>query len=229
MNLYCKNKWLIFLLVFWGSTCFAYNQSAQDTAFTTQFARDTAFAFSLAQDTTFSFQTARKSASPLQSPKMERPSARHSPKTAALSSALLPGLGQVYNGQWYKVPVIYAGAGIMWYFIDMNLKERKIYDKEILARSKSDTSSFNPSLLRYQTSDIVRIRNYYQNNFELSIIIAGVLYVLNIVDAAVYAHLFSFDVSDNLSLKITPYAQPNFTLQNSMPLDGGIKLCFTLK
>lgn len=162
--------------------------------------------------------------------KSKKKGGTRSPGMAALCSALLPGLGQFYNGQWYKPPVIYAGAAVIAYFVDMNIKERKVYDKELKARHEFDSISLNPDLAAYSKENLLEIRNYYEQNFELTLIIAGVVYLLNIVDAVVYAHLFDFNVSPNLSMRIEPYAAPNFSKGNSkLPLDMGIKMCLTLK
>ncbi|MDR1974759.1 MAG: DUF5683 domain-containing protein [Bacteroidales bacterium] len=161
--------------------------------------------------------------------KLKKQGGRKSPLTAALCSAFVPGLGQMYNGQYYKPPVIYAGGVALWYFLDVNLKERRIYDKELNARYNHDTASLNLSLTRYNDNALLDIRNYYQNNFELSIIIAGVVYLLNIIDAIVYAHLSKFDVSPSLSMQVEPYARTNFYTKSKMPLDAGLSVSLTFK
>ncbi|MEG2336286.1 MAG: DUF5683 domain-containing protein [Bacteroidales bacterium] len=154
---------------------------------------------------------------------------KKNPTMAGVFSAVLPGLGQVYNGQWYKAPVIYAGAGVLYYFINMNVKEKRVYENEIFARTSGDSLLCNPLFAGHTYESILDVRNYYQNNFELSIIIASVVYLLNIVDAVVYAHLFTYDVSPNLTLSIKPYAQPNFMLGQSMPLDAGLKFSMRIR
>lgn len=151
------------------------------------------------------------------------------PGMASLCAAVLPGLGQIYNGQWYKTPVLYAGVGVLAYFTDMNLKQRKIYDKEIKARTDSTAGGFNTDLASYTLEEILELRNYYEQNFELCLIIAGAVYLLNIMDAAVYAHLSSFNVSPNLSLSIKPYARTRFSTRNAFPLDAGIRVCLSWK
>lgn len=151
-----------------------------------------------------------------------------SPGMAALCSAVVPGLGQIYNGQWYKTPVLYAGVGVLAYFTDQSLRSRNLYGREIKARVDS-TGSLNPRLAAYSLQEILDLRNYYEQNFELCLIIAGAVYLLNIIDAIVYAHLSSFNVSPNLSMSIKPYARTNFNLANAFPLDAGIRICLTLK
>ena len=150
------------------------------------------------------------------------------PGMAALCSAVVPGLGQIYNGQWYKTPVLYAGIGVLVYFTDQMVSNRNIYQREIKARTDS-TGNYNPDLTSYSLSEVLELRNYYEHNFELCLIIAGAVYLLNIVDAIVYAHLSSFNVSPDLSLSIKPYARTNFHVRNGLPLDAGIRVCLTLK
>ena len=152
-----------------------------------------------------------------------------SPGMAALCSAVVPGLGQIYNGQWYKTPVIYAGAAVLAYFTDDMLKNRNIYQDEIKLRTDSTATNFNPNLTSYSLNELLELRNYYEHNFELCIIIAGAVYLLNIVDAIVYAHLSSFNVNPNLAMSIKPYARTNFHIRNGFPMDAGIKVCLTLK
>ncbi|MDR0618619.1 MAG: DUF5683 domain-containing protein [Bacteroidales bacterium] len=162
--------------------------------------------------------------------KLRKSGGRKSPWTAAICSAVIPGLGQMYNGQYWKPAIVYGGGAALWYMLDLNLKERKIYDKEIKARYDNDTAALGlSSLKRFSDRQLLDIRNYYQNNVELAIIIAGVVYLLNIVDAIVYAHLSKFDISPNLSMKIDPYARTNFYTKSKMPLDAGLSLSLTFK
>jgi hypothetical protein len=135
----------------------------------------------------------------------------------------------MYNGQYWKPAIVYGGGVAIWYMLDLNLKERRIYDREINARFYSDTSAINISLKHFSDKQLLDVRNYYQNNVELAIIIASAVYLLNIVDAIVYAHLSKFDVSPNLSMKIDPYARTNFYTKSKMPLDAGLSVCLTFK
>ena len=149
-----------------------------------------------------------------------------SPGMAALCSTFVPGLGQCYNAQWYKPPVIYAGAAVLGYFIRENLNQKRVYEKELLARYKNDTLSLNPLLQDRSKEQLLDLRNYYQQYFELSLILSGVLYALNIIDAVVYAHLFDFNVTPNLSMRVEPYACPDWGRNSrSLPMDMGFRLC----
>lgn len=150
------------------------------------------------------------------------------PGMAILCSAVVPGLGQIYNGQWYKTPVLYAGVGVLAYFTDDFLKQRNLYQHELRARADS-TGNLNASLAGYSFDEILQLRNHYEQYFELCLIIAGAVYLLNLMDAGVYAHLSSFNVTPNLALAVKPYANTCYNYKNHFPLDAGVKLCFTLK
>ncbi|MFW6019993.1 MAG: DUF5683 domain-containing protein [Bacteroidales bacterium] len=127
---------------------------------------------------------------------------KHSPKKAARLSAMLPGLGQAYNEKYWKIPVVYAALGTSTYFIINNNKEYKKYKKAYIARTDNDSSTVTS--LKFTTENIKLRRDYYRRNLELSIVATVGIYVLNIVDATVDAHLFDFNVNENLSMRIEP-------------------------
>lgn len=132
----------------------------------------------------------------------------HSPKKAAIYSAVLPGLGQAYNQKYWKMPIVYAGLGGSAYFFYANNKDYQVFRKELQARFLNETENLNPKFANYSESNLVSLKNYYQRNRELSILVAVVVYALNILDASVDAHLFSFDVSDDLSFSLRPFTSP---------------------
>lgn len=126
----------------------------------------------------------------------------HSPKKATLRSAILPGWGQAYNKKYWKIPVIYAGAAALIYGIVWNNREFRYYKKAYLA--DTDTLSYTSSGLNLQPASIAELRNYYRKNRDMCSIGLVGLYVLNIIDANVDAHLFEFNIDDDLSLNIEP-------------------------
>jgi hypothetical protein len=144
--------------------------------------------------------------SPMHADSLLKQNKIHSPKRAAVFSAVIPGLGQTYNKKYWKVPIIYAGLGGSAYFFYANNQDYKIFRNELQARFLGDTEKINPKLVNYSEQNLVSLKNYYQRNRELSVLVAVVVYALNILDASVDAHLFSFDVSDDLSLSIQPYS-----------------------
>lgn len=153
----------------------------------------------------------------------------HSPKKAANLSALLPGLGQVYNKQYLKVPVIYAGAAGLIYGIHWNNVQ---YKKYLTAyRLDADTSAATVSEFAglYSVANLITLKDFYRRNRDLSTIVLSLWYAANIVDAYVYAQFYNFDVSDNLSLNVKPYIyQPAFYRQPGA-MATGLTLTFNIK
>lgn len=162
----------------------------------------------------------------------------HSPKAAGIASAILPGLGQAYNKKYWKIPIIYAGLATTGYFIYYNYTIYTNFQKAYELRGDGDTStnlhSFNVWYITstqtiyldgYESSELSDLSNIYRRDMDLSILIAAGIYALNIIDAVVDAHLFYFDVSDNLSLNMKPFYTPGIT----GPSKGGLTLTLTMR
>lgn len=143
------------------------------------------------------------------------------PAKAAFYSAILPGLGQAYNKRYWKIPIVYAALGAGVYFIIDNNKKYNDYRDEYKARVLGINDPNHPTFSRLSTESVVRGQKFYQRNRDLSILITGGLYILNIIDANIDAHLLQFNVSDDLSLK--PNIQKNY-LTNKQEL--GFSLCY---
>lgn len=151
----------------------------------------------------------------------------HSPGKAALMSAVLPGLGQLYNKKYWKIPVIYAGFGIMTYFIVTNANEYMTYQSAYIEKTNGDTEgNYAYYVNRYTEDELLSAREYYRRNMEISILITGVWYALNILDATVDAHLMTFNVSKDLSMKIKPALLPS--VMGPAP-STGITVCLKIK
>lgn len=140
------------------------------------------------------------------------------PKKAAILSACLPGLGQAYNHtiikpdgshvkSLWKIPVIYAGFGGLAYGFAWNQGFVKDYRDALRLRYDDDSTTID-QFPRYTDNDLVTLKNYYQRYRDLCVIGFAALYTLQIVDAAVDAHLSTFDVSDNLALQVRPAFYP---------------------
>lgn len=145
----------------------------------------------------------------------------HLPRKATIYSAVLPGLGQVYNRKWWKVPFIYGGFGAIGYYINKNHQDYKTYVQAYLDMGDGDplTNSYqtlyddpvdesNPPS-NWQSTYKTRI-TYYSRQRDLFIIGAVGFYLINILDANVNAHFIDFDVSEDLSF--------NFDLLPSDPM-----------
>jgi len=143
------------------------------------------------------------------------PVKKHSAKKASIYSAILPGLGQAYNHKYWKIPIIYAGFGAFAYFIHQNNTEYQKFKEAYLWKVSGDTIPIdNEYIYKYQTTDqLVNGKNYYLRNLELTCILTGVWYILNILDATVDAHLMDYDINEDLSVHL----QPGFTGQNMAP------------
>lgn len=122
---------------------------------------------------------------------------------AALSSAILPGAGQIMNKKYWKLPILYGGLGALIYFAGSNQQFYLDYKSAYAARIDTDPLTTDP-YPRLSASDLQVRKDYYRRNRDLCYILCGVVYVLNIVDAYVDAQLRDFDVSDQLSMSIRP-------------------------
>ena len=139
-----------------------------------------------------------------------------SPAKAAFYSAILPGLGQAYNKRYWKIPIVYGAMGAGVYFIIDNNKKynqyRNEYKKRLANGGTIDTS--DPTYGNLTTESVIRGQKFYQKNRDLSVLITAGLYILNIVDANVDAHLLQFNVNDDLSLKPDLQTNPYTFKQN---------------
>lgn len=138
---------------------------------------------------------------------------KHNPKRATLYSAILPGLGQAYNKKYWKIPIVYAGIGTIFYFANTNGNEyrnyRDAFDYKSGIKANVDNDIKNIAD-RYSNENLITIRDYYRRNMELSWIIMALWYGLNIIDATVDAHFFEYDIGDDLTLKVEPAINTNF-------------------
>lgn len=128
----------------------------------------------------------------------------HSPKKAAILSAALPGAGQIYNKKYWKVPVIYAGAAGLVYSFQFNHSRYIKYRNAYKYRIDDDASTVDDYIGVYSDENLNNLQKYYHRYRDLTVIGFAVVYALNIIDASVDAHLFTFDVSDDLSMNVQP-------------------------
>jgi hypothetical protein len=128
----------------------------------------------------------------------------HSPAKATWMSAALPGLGQIYNKRYWKPPIIYAGMAVSIYFLIDNQTKFLVARNSLRAREGVPGFDVDPKYQSYSASQIQSDRDFFRTNRDYSIIGITAVYALNLVDAAVDAHLKSFDVGDDLSLRFRP-------------------------
>ena len=139
---------------------------------------------------------------------------RHSPKRATRRSALVPGWGQLYNKQYWKVPLVYGvlaiPASTFVYNNDMYLKTKFAYEAKFKAEKgdKSDLSKIDSKLQNLSIGSLQSYRNIFRRDRDYSIMWFILAWGVNVVDATVSGQLKDFDVSDNLSFRMLPYVQP---------------------
>ena len=131
----------------------------------------------------------------------------HSAKKATYW-ALLPGAGQIYNKKYWKLPIVYAGFGVTGYFAFANRNEYLIYNEAYTCSVLEGDDCTNELTDRYSSDELKSIKDYYRRNMELSFIIMGAWYILQILDASVDAHLYYWEVNEDISFDIQPVAQP---------------------
>lgn len=145
----------------------------------------------------------------------------NAPAKAAFYSAILPGLGQAYNKSYWKIPIVYAGLGTTLYFyFDNNAKYqdyRNAYKRRLAGYQDDEFIDF------LSEDDLVNAQKLFRENRDISLLLTLGMYILNIIDANVEAHLNQFSITEDLSFRPTPIQ--NFTTgQNSFGITFSYKL-----
>ncbi len=169
----------------------------------------------------------------------------HSPHKATIYSMVLPGLGQIYNKQWWKVPIVYGGLIGTYIAADWNHKTYKKYQgafvdytqqleyeagngeppvterwKDVILR---DVSQFTESEKEWLRTTLKNKKDNYKRDRDFMYIIMAGVYVLNMIDATVSAHFLNFDINDDLTMKIQPNLQYNNMAGNSVGINCILK------
>jgi hypothetical protein len=135
---------------------------------------------------------------------------RHSVKKAVILSAVVPGAGQIYNHiampkgkkkAYWKVPLIYGGLGATGYYLFKNQSLMRDLRREYESR---DNGNAPVEFTEYDKEGIGQLYVQRRTSRDLCIIGVGLVYVLNVVDAGVEAHFVNFDISEDLSLNVSP-------------------------
>lgn len=150
---------------------------------------------------------------------------RFNPRKATFRSAVFPGWGQFYNKKYWKIPIVWGGLGIATSAFFYNLKTYKQLRTAVILLS--DTIPSNDSLVdpRFRLLGVNSLRTYrneYRQNIDYSVLAFLIIWGLNVVDATVDAHLKAFDISPDLTMKITPSLHSYFN-------GPGLSLVFSLK
>ena len=128
---------------------------------------------------------------------------RKIPKKAGIYSAIIPGTGQLYTKKYWKIPIIYAGLITSAYYIKESNEHYQLYKNTYINRINGNHSDEFDK--QYSDADLITLSNHYRRNREISILFFGGTYILNILDASISAHLFNYDISEDLSLHVQPF------------------------
>ena len=149
------------------------------------------------------------------------------PAKSTLYSALLPGLGQINNGDWWKLPIWVGGFAACGYAYHLNNMEYKRF-KYIYTVDNDPTSGYVGAI---SASKAEWYKDLYRKYRDYSIVSIVAVYALNIIDANVFAYMADFDVSDNIaSVEVAPAviepAGPMLAVSTPMP-PLGLKMNIT--
>lgn len=140
--------------------------------------------------------------------------ATHNPRIATRRSAMIPGWGQAYNKEYWKIPLVYGLLAIPTaaYFYNNNYykKTKFAYEAKIKAAAgdSSDYAAIDPELINLSTGSLQNYRNSFRRDRDYSILWFVLAWGLQVVDATVFAHLKQFNVSRDLSMQIHPQVNP---------------------
>lgn len=138
----------------------------------------------------------------------------HSPRQATIRSAIVPGLGQIYNKKYWKVPIVYAAIGtpMVLFFNNKSWYNKTKYALYVVTNELQGDpavmAKVDPQLKalvdgKYEGS-LLNYRNEFRRDMDYSLLFVLLMWGLNVVDATVDAHLKGFDVGDDLSFKLKP-------------------------
>lgn len=137
------------------------------------------------------------------------------PKKAAFLSAVLPGMGQVYNKQYWKLPFIYGGAVIIGHYVRYQDRLYRNFRSAWIAQNDADPNTVSP--YTNVSSDILeRSADQLRRDRDYLMIIGGLFYLLQIADAHISAHLHEFTINEDLSMNIGPSIQPSALISRSV-------------
>lgn len=145
---------------------------------------------------------------------------QNDPRKALLYSAIFPGSGQIYNKKYWKVPIVWGGLGVLVYAVDFYNQGYNQYRSELFGVLESG-DTFSPS--GYNESQLRTLTDAYRRQRDFFVVLTGMFYLLQMVDAHVDAHLKEFEINPRLKISLRPQ------IENS-PLTGATSgLALTLR
>lgn len=186
---------------------------AQDTSRLTP---DTLRPSVVRKDSAHTATAARKDSVPPLPPRIP-----HSPRKAAFYSAVLPGLGQAYNREYWKIPLVYAAMGISAGFFIGNFDYYREFRDAYRIRMDGNANTRDEYEGLYSDASLKVLRDAYRQYVDYSVLVFVLAYGLNIIDATVFAHLKDWNMSDDLSMRIVPKVLDNRAIGFSLQINIG--------
>jgi hypothetical protein len=181
-------------------------------------------------------------------PKPHKHHFKAEPLKATMLAVAFPGAGQIYNRKFWKIPVVYAGFGVLFYTASFNSRNYITYYRayqdftDLIPETDSyrtlipappstydpilHPDTFDPTTASYYEDGLLRMVDYYKRYRDLSYIGIAAWYLISILDANVDASLFDFDVTNNLDLTIAPAMMPLPGGYTGAGITASIKLTF---
>lgn len=128
---------------------------------------------------------------------------RYDPRKALLYAAVVPGLGQIYNKKYWKLPLVYGGFIFFAHYIGIYQDGYTKYKAQLFDVLNGQSNAYSQDQLRTVVDRYRRERDYM-------IILMGGMYILQIIDAHVDAHLKEFDLNPNLHVSVQPMTEYNY-------------------
>jgi hypothetical protein len=143
----------------------------------------------------------------------------HSPRKAAMYSAVFPGMGQIYNRKYWKLPLVYGGLIGFGYSAIWNDRQYRLYFDLFKYMTDNDLTELDGRTIQ----EVEFYKDAHLRYKNLMIILTIGFYALQIIDASVDAHLIDYDISNDLSLEIDPVMIPPLTAPANLniPLRAG--------
>ncbi|HWB25531.1 MAG TPA: DUF5683 domain-containing protein [Chitinophagaceae bacterium] len=202
-------RWCCFIILLFGTAASAYAQDSSKAHF-----------MSVLPDTAKKIGTIKK-ASPADTTvtagidTLAKIKPKHDPHKATLRSLILPGWGQAYNREYWKIPIVYAAIGIpVGTFFYNNTWYKKTRDAYtiVVTNDTADFKKIDPRLFYngypLDAASLQKYRNQFRQDRDYSLLVTLLAWGLNVVDATVFGHLKDFDVSDDLSMHVQPSYNP---------------------
>jgi hypothetical protein len=156
------------------------------------------------------------------------------PRRAAIRSAIIPGWGQITNRRWWKVPLVYGGFVTLAFVYDYNQTNYKIFLTEAQNREYNQQNPalppryVNPGYRTLTSSGIIKLKDAYRRDRDLTILGGLAFYTITIIDAYVDAKFFRFDIDDELALQVKPAFQQVPGIYTSASPVASVKVSLSL-